>query len=329
VQRDANRVRVNAQLIDAESGAHLWADRFDEDVAELFKLQDEVVARLARTLQIELVSAEAQRSLHDRPRNPDAIDLTMRGWPLFNQSFTKANQHEALALFDQALTLDPTSADALAAAAFTEATSYANRWYDPNADRYTRAMQRANQAILLDPNQAVAHLTKALLIMFKTKPDDPASQAEIVSESEAALRADPSLAGALLTMAVGNEFLGHYEQGISNLIQAIKISPRDTSIGVWHMQMGRELLALSRYNEAIEEGLRAVDSGYHTILSYTALAAFYAAADKMPKAKAALAEAMKLNPKLSMAFFRAHNSAWVDTEPSFREALLKAGLPEE
>jgi adenylate cyclase len=329
VQRDANRVRVNAQLIDAESGAHLWADRFDEDVAELFKLQDEVVARLARTLQIELVSAEAQRSLHDRPRNPDAIDLTMRGWPLFNQSFTKANQHEALALFDQALTLDPTSADALAAAAFTEATSYANGWYDPNADRYTRAMQRANQAILLDPNQAVAHLTKALLIMFKTKPDDPASQAEIVSESEAALRADPSLAGALLTMAVGNEFLGHYEQGISNLIQAIKISPRDTSIGVWHMQMGRELLALSRYNEAIEEGLRAVDSGYHTILSYTALAAFYAAADKMPKAKAALAEAMKLNPKLSMAFFRAHNSAWVDTEPSFREALLKAGLPEE
>jgi tetratricopeptide (TPR) repeat protein len=95
------------------------------------------------------------------------------------------------------------------------------------------------------------------------------------------------------------------------------------------MQMGLELLALGRYNEAIEEGLKAVDSGYHTVLSYAALAAFYAAADKMPEAKSALAEAMKLNPKLSMAFFRAHNSAWVDTEPSFREALLKAGLPEE
>ena len=74
VQRDANRVRVNAQLIDAESGAHLWADRFEEDVVDLFKLQDEVVARLARTLQIELVNAEAERSLHDRPRNPDAVD---------------------------------------------------------------------------------------------------------------------------------------------------------------------------------------------------------------------------------------------------------------
>src|SRR3984885_5895674 len=92
VQRDANRVRVNAQLIDAESGAHVWADRFDEDVADLFKLQDEVVARLARALQVELVNAEAQRSLHDRPRNPDAVDLTMRGLALFNQPFTKANR---------------------------------------------------------------------------------------------------------------------------------------------------------------------------------------------------------------------------------------------
>jgi adenylate cyclase len=329
VQRDANRVRVNAQLIDAESGAHIWADRFEEDVLDLFKLQDEVVARLARTFQIELVNAEAQRSLHDRPQNPDAVDLTMRGWALFNQSFTEFNQHEALALFDQAFTLDPTNADALAAAAFTDAAAYANGWYDPSADRYARAMQRANQAILLNPDQAVAHLTKALLIMFKTKPDDPASQTEIISESEAVLRADPSLAGAFLTMAVGNEFLGHYEQGISNLKQAMKISPHDTSIGVWYMQMGRELLALRRYSEAIDEGLKAVDSGYHTVLSYTALAAFYAAADKGLEAKAALAEAMKLNPKLSLAWFRAHNSAWVDTTPSFREALVKAGLPEE
>jgi adenylate cyclase len=296
---------------------------------DLFKLQDEVVARLARTLQIELVNAEAQRSLHDRPRNPDAVDLTMRGWALFNQSFTEANQQAALALFDQALRLDPTNADALAAAAFTDAASYANGWYDPSADRYARAMQRANQAILLNPDQAVAHLTKALLVMFKTKPDDPVSQTEIISESEASLRADPSLANALLTKAVGNEFLAHYEQGILDLKQAVRISPRDSSIGVWYMQMGRELLALSRYNEAIEEGLKAVDSGYRTVLSYTALAAFYAAADKTPEAKAALAEAMKLNPKLSLAWFRAHNSAWVDTTPSFRDALMKAGLPEE
>jgi adenylate cyclase len=90
VQRDANRVPVNAQLIDAETGAHLWADRLEDDVADLFKLQDDVVARLAGALQVELLNAEVQRSLHDRPRDPDAIDLTMRGLALLNQPFAKA-----------------------------------------------------------------------------------------------------------------------------------------------------------------------------------------------------------------------------------------------
>ena len=169
VQRDANRVRVNAQLIDAESGAHLWADRFEEDVVDLFKLQDEVVARLARTLQVELVNAEAQRSLHDRPRNPDAVDLTMRGLALLNQSFTKANHYEALDLFEQALTLDPANADALAGAASVDAGDYANGWSDQHADMYARAMQRANQAILLNPDQASAHL-------YQSAPDHVQSE---------------------------------------------------------------------------------------------------------------------------------------------------------
>src|ERR1700677_3025327 len=114
VQRGGDRVRVNAQLIDAESGAHIWADRFEEEVADLFKLQDHVVARLARTLQVELVNAEAKRSLHDGPRNPDAIDLTMRGLSVLNQRFTKASSYQARDLFEQALTLDPANADAFA-----------------------------------------------------------------------------------------------------------------------------------------------------------------------------------------------------------------------
>src|ERR1700733_1943837 len=196
VQRDANRVRVNAQLIDAESGAHVWADRFEEDVVDLFKLQDEVVARLARTLQIELVNAEAQRSLHDRPRNPGAVDLTMRGWALFNQPFTKANRFEARNVFEQALALDPTNADALAGTAYVDSTDYALGWSDQSVDMYARAMQRANQALLLDPDQATAHYTKARLIIFRAKPNDAASANEIIAEAEAALRADPSFAGA-------------------------------------------------------------------------------------------------------------------------------------
>jgi adenylate cyclase len=138
VQRDGNRVCVNAQLIDAESGTHLGVDRFEEDVTDLFKLQDEVVARLARTLQVELVNAEAQRSLHDRPRNPDAIDLTMRGLALLNQPVGKANRFAARDLFEQALTLDPTNADALAGAARVDAADYSYAWSDQSVDLYGR-----------------------------------------------------------------------------------------------------------------------------------------------------------------------------------------------
>jgi adenylate cyclase len=322
-------VRVNAQLIDAESGAHVWADRFEEGIADLFKLQDEVVARLARTLQVELVNAEVQRSLHDRPRNPDAVDLTMRGLALLNQPFTKANRFDARDLFEQALTLDPTNADALAGAAFVDSSDYLLGWSEQSVDMYARAMQRANQALLLDPDQATAHYTKARLIIFRVKPNDAASANEIIAEAEASLRADPSFAGAYWAMAVGEVLLGRYEQGMSNLEQAMRISPRDSSIGVWHMEMGRDLLALRRTDAAVQEGLKAVDSGYRTFLSYTSLAAFYAGADKMPEARAALAEAINLNPKLSVAWFHAHNSDFVDTPPGFREALTKAGLPEE
>jgi adenylate cyclase len=329
VQRDANRVRVNAQLIDAESGAHLWADRFDEDVADLFKLQDEVVARLARTLQVELVSAEAQRSLHDRPRNPDAIDLTMRGSALLNQPLTKANRFEARDLFEQALALDPTNADALAGAAFVDSSDYVLGLSEQSVDMYARAMQQANQALLLDPDQATAHYTKARLIIFRAKPNDAASANEIIAEAEASLRADPSFARAYWAMANGEMLLGRYEQGMSNLEQAMRISPRDSSIGVWHMDMGRDLLALRRTDAAVQEGLKAIDSGFRQATAYAALAAFYAAADKAPEAKAALGEAMKLNPKLSVASLHAHLPGFIDSPPGFRENLIKAGLPED
>ena len=115
VQRDGTRVRVNAQLIDAESGAHLWADRFEEDVADLFKLQDQVVGRLANSLGSELVKAEAEKGAHSK--NPDAIDLAMRGWALLWQEEskpTKNNNDAVRALFEQALKIDPNDADALA-----------------------------------------------------------------------------------------------------------------------------------------------------------------------------------------------------------------------
>src|SRR5271166_4864325 len=117
VQRDQSRVRVNAQLVDAESGAHLWADRFEEDLADLFKLQDQVVARLARSLDVALMYAEAEKG--GRSKNPDAIDLTMQGGAVLTSGIKnppneyRESLKQARALFDRALKIDPNDADAL------------------------------------------------------------------------------------------------------------------------------------------------------------------------------------------------------------------------
>jgi adenylate cyclase len=116
VQRDQNRVRVNAQLIDGETGAHLWADRFEESITDLFKLQDQVVARLANTLGYELVKAEAQRSTHSA--NPDAIDLTMRGWAAMWQPLTKESITSARDYFERAIKTDPQNAQAMVGLAY-------------------------------------------------------------------------------------------------------------------------------------------------------------------------------------------------------------------
>jgi hypothetical protein len=121
VQRDQNHVRVNAQLIDGETGAHLWADRFEENITDLFKLQDQVVARLANTLGYELVKAEAQRSTHST--NPDAIDLTMRGWAALWQVPTKEGIASARDYLERAIKIDPQNAQAMVGLAYARITS--------------------------------------------------------------------------------------------------------------------------------------------------------------------------------------------------------------
>jgi adenylate cyclase len=146
VQRDQNRVRVNAQLIDGETGAHLWADRFEEDIADLFKLQEQVVARLANSLGYELVKAEALRSA--RSTNPDATDFTMGGWALLWQGAQQSMKDKreiynaARALFEQALKIDPNDADALAGNAYIYQAEYFYGWTTPDTDYDEKVLAR-------------------------------------------------------------------------------------------------------------------------------------------------------------------------------------------
>jgi hypothetical protein len=157
VQREGNRVRVNAQLIDAGSGAHLWADRFEEGVADLFKLQDQVVARLANSLGYDLVRTEAERDA--RSKSPDAVDLTMRGWALVwqeqQQQRTKEHNDAAEALFEQALKIDPNETDALAGDAYAYVLEFTRGWVPGGTDYEAKILGQADRAHHARPRQHV------------------------------------------------------------------------------------------------------------------------------------------------------------------------------
>ena len=182
VQRDQNRVRVNAQLVDAESGAHLWADRFEEDVADLFKLQDEVVARLAGSLGWALIYAEAEKGA--RSHNPDAIDLTMRGLDLMlrtmQQPQKEARDANGLARhwFERALAINSDDADASAGNAWTYLLDYFFKWGDPGANYEVEVLGEANRAIGLDPNNVRAYFVKAQYLNMSGRPGEALGAAE-------------------------------------------------------------------------------------------------------------------------------------------------------
>jgi TolB-like protein len=173
VQRDQNRVRVNAQLIDAESGAHLWAERFAEDVADLFKLQDQVVARLANTLGYELVKAEAAKGAHST--NPDSNDLASRGMALnYEQNLqpSKDKNNAARALFEKALAIDPNNAAAIDGAALTYLREYIFGWGNSGADYDAKVLGQVDRAIALAPDYYASYVTKSLYLAMSRRFDE-------------------------------------------------------------------------------------------------------------------------------------------------------------
>jgi adenylate cyclase len=320
VQRDGTRVRVNAQLIDAETGAHLWADRFEEDVVDLFKLQDQVVARLANALGIELIKAEAQRD--ERIAHPDAFDLTMRGRALQMQAQeqrTKENNNAARAMFEQALAIDPNDAGALAGEATTYLFDKAFGWAEPGVDYDAKVVGLADRSIAIAPEEARPYSTKSLYLTTVNRP------AEGLRAADAGLAVNPNDALLHAARGLAEDFLGHFDQGISEVRQAMRLSPRDPNTGAWHNFASLAELGLGHFDAAIEESNKAIDAGYRVFPPYVQLAVAYALEGKLAEAKVALAEARRVNPKLTVKLMR-------ELDPDFpwmSEGLRKAGLQEE
>jgi adenylate cyclase len=321
VQRDQNRVRVNAQLIDAETGAHLWADRFEEDLADLFKLQDEVVARLANTLGNELVKAEARGDR--RIANLDAFDLTMRGRALifeFLRRPTRETNNAARVLFEQALAINPEDAGALAGDATTYLIEKISGWASVDVDYDAKVLGQADRSIAIAPNDPDPYSVKSLYLSYVLHRTEEGLRA-----ADAGLALNPNSAPLYHARATGKNQIGMFAEAKSDTLHAIQLSPRDPNLGVFYSTLAASDIGLGRFDDAINDGNRAIDAGYGTWLVYSNLAVADSMANRIDDARAAVAEALKLNPKYSIKLM----SERFHKPPATAEALRKAGAPEE
>jgi adenylate cyclase len=241
VRRWGNKLRVNAQLIDAETAAHLWAERFDGDTGDLFALQNEITSRIAIALNLEIIDAEAARPTE----NPDALDYILRGRAESSKPPTRENYAARISLYERGLALDPHSVEAQSLlAAVLVARAHDEMAEDPAAD-IARAERLIEQALATLPRSPLAHLARGHLLRARGRP------VEAIPEYELVIASNRNWAAAFSHLGWCKLLTGSMEEAITLQQQAIRLSPRDPYISIWYFRIGYGHLLQSRPDEAI------------------------------------------------------------------------------
>ena len=220
-----------SSLLTLESGNHLWADRFDKPVADLFDMQDEIVARLANALNAQLIIAEARRA--ERAPNPDSMDLYFRGMSAYNKGLTPDDLSEARKLFERALALDPSNVDAIVGAALASIVLVGLHMSDDRAARLAAAEALAVKALSIAPEKASGHLCLGVVHIYTNRA------AQGIAELERALAIDRNLAAAHAYIGIGPKLSWPRRRDASHIEDALRLSPRDTAVYLWRTFAGR------------------------------------------------------------------------------------------
>jgi adenylate cyclase len=326
VRRMGGTVRVNAQLIDAGTGAHLWVEQMDVDQSTL-ALQDNfgIANRLARMLSVELVNVEGRRA----PRaDPDAVDLTMRGWSVLNGGPNKDDAQRSVAFFEDALRIDPENSQATVGLAQALTLIYRNRWDPEPAKVLARADEAASRAISTAPNYAHAHYVKAEVLGLSNRFD------AALATYDRAIALDRNHAAAYVGRARNLNVIGRAADALAPVESAIRLSPRDPELYVWYFVLCHANTHLARDAQAIEWCLKSLATGKTFYFAYVDLASAYAWRGQNAEAAAAVAELLKLRPGFTVQTLVQEGSGTSDN-PAFRkefqrivEGARKAGLPE-
>jgi adenylate cyclase len=327
VQRSGNRVRINSQLIDAETEAHLWAERFEGDTRDLFAPQNEVTTRIAVALKLELVAAEAAR----RAERPDVLEYILRARAAYAKPPSRDRNAEGISLLERALALDPRSVEAQSMMAGALAGRVLNGLTDSAAADLERAEGLGEQALAASARSQLAHMAKGQVLRAQRR------YAQAIPEYETVLAFNRNWVYAFFALGQCKLFTGSIEETIPLVERAIRLSPRDPELGVWYENIGLVHLLQSRTDEAIIWLEKARNhTPAHPIIR-AQLASAYALNGEIERAATELAEARRLSPDdrfSSLARLRPVQTYAVPKiralfEATYFAGLRKAGMPEE
>lgn len=324
VQRSGNRLRVNVQLIDAENGKHLWAERFKKPVADLFEMQDEIVSRLANALDAQLIVAEARRA--ERSLHPDATDLYFQGMASIFKGLTIEHLNQARGFFERALAIDSRCIAALVGTAFVDLTIGGEMLTDDRASRFSAAETNAIEALSMAPNDAAAHLILGDAYIFTRRA------AQGIAECEHALALNRNLAEAHCYIGFAKYCMGRAAETESHIREALRLSPRDVFHHRWMNVVGQAKLQIGADSEAVSWTRRSIEGNRNYPLAYFALAAALGLLGAFDEARSAANAGLALNPSFTVRRFRASASGDNSTYLAGRERICAgmrlAGVPE-
>ena len=317
-------MRVNVQFIDAESGQHLWGERFEKSMADLFDMQDEIVARLANTLRAKLADDVAARA--ERKPNADSTDLLFQGIARFNKGYTPENLAKAREYFQRALDADPNNLTALQCMAGADLTIATNYQLADRAAKFASVEAAATKLLSMQPDYAEAHMLLGLLEIFTSRG------AEGIAELERALALDPNLAHARAELGMAMLINGRVGETEAHVKEALRLSPRDPFAFLWVFYAAAAKLFSGADEEAAALFRRSVELNRNYPMSHLALAAALQLLGRWEEAHKEAEIALQLNPKFTIRLLRADapsdNPIYLKLRERAIEAYRAVGIPE-
>ncbi|MBB4230755.1 adenylate/guanylate cyclase domain-containing protein [Rhizobium mongolense] len=290
VRRAADRIRINAQMIDGTTGGHLWAERYDRGLEDIFAVQDEVTRTIVDALRVKLTAGEEERRESRSKVDPEAYDLLVRSRQITLQ-FNAVSSMEARSMLQRAIAIDPGLAAAYASLSIIALTDFINLWNGATPDNLTQALELAEKAIDTDDTEPQGHFTLALALSWMRRLD------EAERPAERAIELDPNSANAYTALGTIRDFQGRHEDALALYTRAHRLDPQfDLSL---HF-LGRALLSLGRFDEAEIAFTRRLTLAPRSDMTRFYLACLYGRTGRHEEARRYWREILEINPNFSV-----------------------------